>query len=381
MSPPPPGHRPPGWRIVAATVTGIMTGVGGVVVTRAALGPGRIVSGILIGLAAMVAGASCSVFLTAPGRRRGPPNRGDLHRRTRPVAWLTPVTGSVVAVLAWGAVAHSSGSGWVQAVGALLAAVLAIGIVAPAVPARRASVTCTSSPSDSQAGRGATLTLTASGPIRITPRAPAGAPARAVGPARGSRSVEVTVTPDRRGVHRRVRLELASCAPFGLQWWAREVEVALPRPWHVAPRTGDPGPIGVMADPSSGQALLRVPAGVGEPRGVRPYQPGDARGSVHWPATSHVGTLMVREKERQTDDPIVIDLVLPPDPAEAEAMAERAMAVIGAHLARGRLVLLGTDEPDGHTMDTVRDRIDLGRRLARAGPAPAATPSPEPRSA
>ncbi len=372
MSPPAPGRRPPGWRIVNATVVGIMAGVCGVVFTRAALGAGRLVSGILIGLAAMVAGASCSAFLTAPGRRRR--RAGGRHRRTHPVAWFTPVAGSIVAVLAWAAVAHSSGSGWVQAVGALLAAVLAVGIVAPVVPARRASVTCTCAPSDGQAGRAATLDLMASGPVRITPRAPVGPPSRAAGPARGSRPATVTVTPGHRGVVETVRVELASCAPFGLLWWAKEVEVALPRPWHVAPRPGDPGPIAATPDRSPGQALLRVPAGVGEPRGIRPYQPGDARGSVHWPATSHVGTLMVREKERQTDDPIVIDLVLPPDPVEAESMAERAMAVIGAHLARGRPVLLGTYEQDGHLMQPVRDRVDLGRRLARALPAPPAPP-------
>ncbi len=54
------------------------------------------------------------------------------------MAWLAPVAGSLVAVLAWAGVAHSSGSGWVQAVGALLAAVLFTGLVAPLFPARRA---------------------------------------------------------------------------------------------------------------------------------------------------------------------------------------------------------------------------------------------------
>jgi hypothetical protein len=80
---------------------------------------------------------------------------------------------------------------------------------------------------------------------------------------------------------------------------------------------------------------------------------------------------MVREKERQTDDPIVIDLVLPADPAEAEQLAERAMTVVGTHLAQGRRVLLGTTEPEGHRMEEVRDRVDLGRRLAKAVPSPA----------
>ncbi len=56
-----------------------------------------------------------------------------------------------------------------------------------------------------------------------------------------------------------------------------------------------------------------VPAGLGDPRGVRPYTSGDPRRSVHWPATAHVGALMVRETERTVEDPVVIDVVLPTD--------------------------------------------------------------------
>jgi hypothetical protein len=75
---------------------------------------------------------------------------------------------------------------------------------------------------------------------------------------------------------------------------------------------------------------------------------------------------MVREKERQTDDPIVVDLTLPADPVAAEAESERVMAGLSHYLVRGRPVVLGTLEADGHTVRVVRDRIDLGRRLARA---------------
>jgi hypothetical protein len=77
---------------------------------------------------------------------------------------------------------------------------------------------------------------------------------------------------------------------------------------------------------------------------------------------------MVREKERQNDDPVVVDLVLPQDPVAAEAESERVMAALAHHLAGGRPVVLGTEEAGGHVVRVVRDRIDLGRRLARAGP-------------
>ncbi|HEY7916277.1 MAG TPA: DUF58 domain-containing protein [Acidimicrobiales bacterium] len=294
------------------------------------------------------------------------PGGHRLRRRVHPLAWFAPVVGSVVAMLAWVGVAHSSGSGWVQAVGALLAAVLITGIVAPLFPARRATVVCTASPSDAEAGETVRLDMVARGPIRITPRQPAGPPARAMGAPRGPRPVEVTIAPDRRGVVEQVALELATCAPFGLLWWAREVTVPLPRPLHVAPRFGDPGPVGSFPDGAAGDAQLRPLAGAGEPRGVRPYQPGDTRRSVHWPATAHVGSLMVQERVRPTADPVMVEVVLPPDAQRAEEETERVMAAVSRCLARGQPVVLATVESGGRTVRPVRDRIDLGRRLARA---------------
>jgi uncharacterized protein (DUF58 family) len=252
----------------------------------------------------------------------------------------------------------------------LLAAVLLIGLVLPAVPAHRARVRCTASPADSEAGRPIELTLEANGPVRIRPRYPVGPPARAEGGPRGRRPVRVTCSPDRRAVLGTVVVEVASSAPFGLLWWAKDVEVTLSRPLHVAPRAGEIGPTGSVIDDTAGQAAARVPAGMGEPRGIRPYQPGDSRRSVHWPASAHTGSLMVRETEHQTDDPLVVEVVLPTDPREAEAVTERIMATVSREVDRGRPVVLVTDETGGRLRRVVRDRIDLGRRLARAVPPP-----------
>jgi uncharacterized protein (DUF58 family) len=271
---------------------------------------------------------------------------------------------------AWAGVAHSSGSGWVQAVGALLAAVLLVGMVAPVFLLRRVSAVCTANPSDGEARDRVAVTVVTDRPLRIRPLRPTGPVARAGGPARGPRSVEVELVPSRRGVVGSVAVELATCAPLGLLWWAREVEVGLARPLHVAPRTGRPSPLKVGRDDRPGGAPERVPAGTGEPRGVRPYASGDPRRLVHWPVTSHAGKLMVRESERQRDDPVTVDLVLPHDPDRAEAAAERTMAQITEVLRTGHEVVLATDEPSGRVTRGVSDRVDLGRRLARAVPPP-----------
>ncbi len=370
-------------RIVHATVAGVVAGVCGVVVLRAAFGPGSVILGAAFGASAMLVAALLSWGLTSPRRsaraRTTLPGGRRVRRHTHAVGWFAPVVGSGVAMAAWAGVAHSSGSGWVQAVGALLASVLFIGLVAPFFPAHRAAVTCTGSPSDTAAGRTVELAMVANRPLRIRPLAPTGPEARATGAARGPRAVCVTVTPAVRGVTGTVVVELASSAPFGLIWWAREVVVPLPRPLHVAPRLGIANPMTTVPEEASGDAPLRVPADVGETRGVRPYRPGDTRRSVHWPATSHVGSLMVREKERQTDDPIVVDLVLPADPLDAEGEAEKAMASLTNELLRGRPVILGTQEEGGTVVRAVRDRVDLGRRLARAvSPPDAVSPRPAP---
>jgi len=353
-------------------MVGVAAGMVGVAISRFLFGPAAAPIGIGIGAAALVLGSVASWRLDRFRRPPASPTlpRGlRLRRRVHPVAWIAPVAGSIITMVAWAGVAHSSGSGWVQSVGALLGAFLLVGMVAPVVPAGRARVTCTACPGDAQAGRPVELIFEADRPVRIRPRWPTGPDRQAAGGQRGSRSVVLTCTPGRRGVLDAVAVEVASSAPFGILWWARDVELPLPRLLHVAPRTGEPGAPLTAADDAHGEASLRVNSVVGEPRGVRPYAPGDPRRAVHWPATAHAGTLMVRESERQTDDPVLVELVLPDDPTAAEAEAERMMAAVGNCLDGHRPVVLVTREADGRVARPVVDRIDLGRRLARAVPA------------
>jgi uncharacterized protein (DUF58 family) len=374
MTPPTSGGRPLIWRTVNAAIIGLGAGSGAVVVVRAVLGPTVVVAGALIGLAAMMTGAIASWVVFAHRSARGRAARFGADRplrgRVHPKAWFGPVIGSIFAVLAWAAVAHSSGSGWVQAIGAVLAAALLTGMIAPAFAVRGASASCLSCPPDARVGRTVEVTFEASGPIRIVPRVPPGPEVRASGSPRGRRTAVVVFTPANRGVLEHLVVELASSAPFGLLWWAREMEVALPRPIHVAPRIGQPGPLETVPESSVGDAPLKIPSGIGEPRSVRPYHSGDTRRSIHWPATSHVGSLMVREKERETDNPIVFELRLPADPSAAETECERVMGSLAQALMQGRPIVLGTREADGRVVRVVRDRIDLGRRLARAVASP-----------
>jgi uncharacterized protein (DUF58 family) len=273
----------------------------------------------------------------------------------------------------------------VQAVGDALAGVLAVGLVAPAFVAARATISIVEVPSDATAGLPVALLATSNTRLKVRPLDPPG-PEAFVGPHRTPRNAgasdfvggdfstpagadvpeEITLLPQHRGVYDRVVLQLSTAAPFGLLWWRKTVVVELSRTLHVGPRLGRPLPLPGGKQDTAGGGVLDSSVQIGEPRGVRPYRPGDHRRWVHWPATAHSGELMVREMEGPTAEPVTLEIRLPADADAAERMAEQAMATVVALVDRGASVLLATTEGDGPRIGSVGDRRSAGRRLARA---------------
>jgi uncharacterized protein (DUF58 family) len=293
--------------------------------------------------------------------------------RVRPLHPVAPIFGSVFVVLAWAALAHNSGSGWVQALGAVIFAVLLVGLVAPARAVAKASVTIKSSPMDAQADAPVEILITSTTRIRVRPLRPSGNPGF-VGPTQvGSKNHdvadeghEIAIVPRQRGVLVAVTVEIASAAPFGLMWWARTTTLALPVEVSVAPKPTEAIALPADSDQTPGEASDRRLASVGEPRGVRTYQHGDARRSIHWRSSAHTGHLMVREMEEPTSDPVTLRVVLPSDPEIADEIAGRALATVLLLLEQSRPVILATREPNGDRVAVVAGPIDAGRRLARA---------------
>jgi uncharacterized protein (DUF58 family) len=294
-----------------------------------------------------------------------------------------PVLASMGLLALWATVAHDSGLGWVQGVGALVAGALAVGLVAPGFAVGRVRVTAAGSPTDAVRGSTLHLRLGVSGPAELRALDPPGPAVLAS----GGGQVLLPCTPGRRGLVDRVTVQVASAAPFGILWWTRPVVVTLARPIAVAPRTGAPDarlvtghPVGREpdgADPApAARTALGAAAQEGEQRGVRPYAHGDRRHLVHWPATAHTGTLMVRESERAVRATTSVDGTLPKDPQEAENHAARVLGTVVSLLAQGVAVQLATVEGRGPVLDPVVTALDAGRRLARALPLPpAGTPA------
>lgn len=282
----------------------------------------------------------------------------------RPRRAAGPVVGSALAVAAWFGVAHSSGSGWVQALGALLFGYLVVGLAGPALAVGRARCSVVDSPSDAVAGATVAVTVEVSTAMVVRPVDPSGHET-----ATGSAPrCDLAVVVAHRGVVADCTVQLASAAPFGLLWWTRRVTLPLPRPLEVAPTVGPPRPAGWDRDDSAGDDARPVDRRVGEPRGVRDYRPGDLRSWVHWRATAHSGTLMVREMEGPAGRPVTVSALLPDDPDAADEEASRALGTVSELLAAGRTVVLVTAEPDGVVRRGVTDVADAGRRLARALP-------------
>jgi uncharacterized protein (DUF58 family) len=220
-------------------------------------------------------------------------------------------------------------------------------------------------PADAVAGRPVEVHVVASGRVRVRPVEPPGNEAF-VGPAgRRGRVDVVTLVPTRRGVHQTVSLDVASAAPFALQWWTRRLKLALPQELHVSPRRGRPERPRPRSHEQQGAIVVRPRADTGMPRGARPYRSGDTRHQVHWRATAHAGALMVKDVERPAGQQMVV-VDLPADPDEAEHVAERALGTVVALLADDASVLLQTQERSGPVTASVGDRRAAGRRLARS---------------
>jgi uncharacterized protein (DUF58 family) len=290
-----------------------------------------------------------------------------MSRLARPSRNAAPVVVAIAILGIWWLVAHNGGSGWVQAMGDVVFGTLFIGILGPAVVLTCAKIRITSAPVDCIAGMPADIHFGASTRLRICAGAPFEGEAF-VGPTGRRQAPEhgVPLVPERRGVHDFVALEIATAAPFALQWWTRRVVLPLPSTLYVAPRSGRPESFPLRGDDETGATIGWVQTDAGQPRGARPYQPGDSRRRVHWSATAHAGELMVRELERPSAEPVTLTVVLPPDPQEADRVAERALGTITRLLERGSTVLLATLEASGPVTATVADRRAAGRRLARA---------------
>lgn len=246
-----------------------------------------------------------------------------------------------------------------------------VGVVVPMVSIRRVRVTA-SSPRDSMVGDDVAISLTLERAHGIEVRLldPTGPWHRA-----GTGTGVIGHRAGQRGSFGVLRLEARTTRPLGLWAAHKVVSMVLDPAVDVAPR---PLQVRWLAEPipcDEGSNQLRTARLRGDlVRSVRPYAPGDAPRSVHWPSTARVGELVVRELEPPVPVGQAIVVDLRGLGAETEDAASYAAGACRAVLAAGGELVLSTCETAGPLTAPVRTPLEAGRRLARAVAGPPGAP-------
>jgi uncharacterized protein (DUF58 family) len=155
----------------------------------------------------------------------------------------------------------------------------------------------------------------------------------------------IVLAPRRRGVVHTLLVDATVTGPIGLVECARRLRVPLSTSVTIGP-----APLPFELDWPHPRAVsfgLSEPAPVGDElyRTVRPYVRGDSRRRVHWKASAHEGTLMVKESDGTGVASVRIILQLDGPGAAAEVAVARAGWTAREALARGWWTELVTVQP------------------------------------
>lgn len=179
--------------------------------------------------------------------------------------------------------------------------------------------------------------------------------------------------PQRRGLHRFDRLEVATRAPFGLFEKSRPLDA--PAELIVFPRKVPAPPLRAASLSREGEAP-EDRSGLGlEVHSLRDHRPGEDARTIHWKSSARAGRLIGvdREQERRRRVCVVVD-----NRALAgellESAVERAAALVQREIDAGAevsLAVAGNRLPPGSGESHLREALTL---LALLGPEPAAPP-------
>lgn len=226
-------------------------------------------------------------------------------------------TGALLLAVAAFVIAERAGIPELLYFATLLSALLVASTVAVLLTRGAGTVSRTISPDVPEVGGTASVLVRAglrsalpSGPGRWTDTLPPGFSGRAEGasPATGSTlsgagavvQVRYDVVGVARGIHHLGPLEVTTTDPFGLL--RRRLALGRTTPVTVAPAIVDLAVLPASSGEAGGsRQTTTLQLGQGADNLVaRPYAPGDSMRRIHWRATAHRDTLMVRQEEQES---------------------------------------------------------------------------------
>jgi len=304
-------------------------------------------------------------------------------------------TGAVLLAVAGFVIAQRAGIPELLYFATLLVALLAASAIALLLTRGTGSVSRVVTPETPEVGGSATVVVRAglssalpTGPGRWSDTLPAGLTGRAEGAsaplastlAGGAGTVEVRydVVGASRGIHSIGPLEVTTTDPFGLV--RRRLALGRTTAVTVAPAIVDLTPLPSASGEAGGTrqtAALQLGQGA-DNLVARPYAPGDSMRRIHWRATAHRDTLMVRQEEQESSPAatVVIDRALSrwssqaahapgSDPAFETAVTACVSAI--AHLVHEGYTVDVVDSDGSLLIDPVEGGDDGEARAAAAG--------------
>jgi len=304
-------------------------------------------------------------------------------------------TGAVALAIAAFVIAQRAGIPELMYFATLLAALLAGSAIALLLTRGTGSVSRVVTPETPEVGGSATVVVRAglsstlpTGPGRWNDTLPTGLTGRAQGTSAplastlsgGAGTVEVRydVVGASRGIHSIGPLEVTTTDPFGLV--RRRIALGRTTPVTVAPAIVDLAPLPSASGEAGGTrqtAALQLGQGA-DNLVARPYAPGDSMRRIHWRATAHRDTLMVRQEEQESSPAatVVLDRALSrwsplashapgSDPAFETAVTACVSAV--AHLVHEGYTVDVVDSDGTLLSDPVEGGDDAEARAAAAG--------------
>lgn len=249
----------------------------------------------------------------------------------------------------------TSGAGWLEVLAAILAGLGLVAFVAPALclwwTCRHLSVSRTAI--DAQVGVAFRVGLAPIAlPVLLQPVEPKGVAQLVRG-----HDCDWQITPARRGPLHRASAVAATAFPFGLFWWSRRIEMALPPEVVVAPRPTQVSP-GAVASAATNQSWPLL----------REMVPSDSVRAIHWSTSARLGRPVVLQMPNGgATAPHILVVHLDGTPQQVEQQAADYFGQALQALQRSSL-RMSVRTPTGRHEHLVTSVVAAGRLLGMAVP-------------